>query len=93
MSTKHPQSSKHEEHASKDSEQAMREADAHTRKTNSHDAVPGDDTAHAHSHAAHRSSTFDAHTTPQGNVAADTRQDLKEPPQEVSRSGKEHRKQ
>ncbi len=86
-------SSKPEQHASKDSEQAMREADAHTRKTNSQDAVPGDDTAHSHSHAAHLQNTFDVHTPPQGNLAADTRQDLKEPPQEVSRNGKQHRKQ
>ena len=69
----------------------MRENDAHTRKTNSHDAVPGDDTAHAHSHGAHLKSTFDAHVKPQGNVPADTRQDLNEPPQEVSRSGKGRR--
>ena len=41
------------EHSSKASEQAMHENDAHTKKVNSHDAVPGDDTAHAHSHAAH----------------------------------------
>lgn len=81
----------HEQHSSKDSEQAMREADAHTRKTNSHDAVPGDDTAHAHSHAAHKASTFDVHTPPQGNQPADTRQNLNEPPQEVSRSGKQRR--
>ncbi len=86
-------SDKHEQHTSKDSQQAMREADAHTRKTNSHDAVPGDDTAHAHSHAAHPESSFDVHTPPQGNQPADTRQDLKEPPQEVSRIGKGHRKQ
>ena len=82
---------KHEQHSSKDSEQAMREADAHTRKTNSHDAVPGDDTAHAHSHAAHKASTFDVHTPPQGNQPADTRQNLNEPPQEVSRNGKQRR--
>lgn len=44
---------KHEGHASQASEQAMRENDAHNVKSNSHDAVPGDDTAHAHSHAAH----------------------------------------
>lgn len=53
---------KKEQHASKSSEQAMRENDAHTRKSNSHDAVPGDDTAHAHSHAAHENVTDKAHT-------------------------------
>ena len=43
--------------------------------------------------AAHKKNPFPVHTTPQGNVAADTRQDLKEPPQEVSRIGKTHRNQ
>lgn len=81
------------EHASKDSEQAMRENDAHTRSANLHDAVPGDDTAHAHSHAAHLESTFAAHVEPQGNVPAGTRQDLNEPPQEVSRAGKGHKRE
>ncbi len=52
----------HEEHASKASEQAMHENDAHNRKSNSHDAVPGDDAAHAHSHAAHESETDKTHT-------------------------------
>ena len=85
-------SREHEHHpSSKDSEQAMREADAHTRKTNSHDAVPGDDTAHAHSHAAHLKSSFDEHVPPQGNQPAGVSPSRKEPPQEVSRSGKQHR--
>ena len=83
----------HEQHASKSSEQAMRENDAHTRKTNTHDAVPGDDTAHAHSQAAHLENTFPTHTPPQGNVPAGTRQDLNEPPQEVSRMGKGKRRE
>ena len=82
-----------QQHASKDSQQAMHEADAHSRKSNSHDAVPGDDTAHAHSHAANLKSTFDVHTAPQGNQAPGTRQDLNEPPQEVSRNGKDHGRQ
>lgn len=80
-------------HSSKNSQQAMRENDAHTRKTNSHDAVPGDDTAHAHSHAAHLENAFPSHTPAQGNVPADTRQDLNEPPQEVTRTGKGHRRE
>lgn len=82
-----------QQHSSKDSQQAMRENDAHTRKTNSHDAVPGDDTAHAHSHAAHLQNEFPSHTPAQGNVAADTRQDLNEPPQEVTRAGKGRRRE
>ncbi len=81
------------QHVSKDSEQAMHEADAHHVKSNSHDHVPGDDTAHAHSHAAHLESTFDVHTSPQGNPPADTMQDRNEPPQEVTRTGKGHRNQ
>ena len=88
MSTKHT-----EEHPklSKASEQAMHENDGHNTKLHSKDHVPGDELAHSHSHAAHLKSPFDAHTSPQGNVAADTRQDLKEPPQEVSRVGKQNR--
>lgn len=88
MSTKHT-----EEHhkPSKASEQAMHENDGHTTKLHSKDHVPGDELAHSHSHAAHLKNTFDVHTTPQGNVAADTRQDLKEPPQEISRVGKQNR--
>ncbi|GAC1361673.1 MAG: hypothetical protein NVSMB3_09910 [Acidobacteriaceae bacterium] len=77
--------------SSKDSQQAMREADAHTAKTNSHDAVPGDDTAHAHSQAAHPKSSFEDHLPPQGNQPANIQPNRKEPPQEVSRSGKGHR--
>ena len=83
----------HTKHASKASEQAMHENDAHTPKANSHDAVPGDDTAHAHSHAAHLQSQFDTHTAPEGNQPANTRQDLNEPPQEVSRAGKGRRRE
>ncbi len=81
---------------SRASEQAMHEADAHNRAAQTgtqQDAVPGDDLAHAHSPAAHKNNPFPVHTTPQGNVAADTRQDLKEPPQEVSRIGKTNRNQ
>ncbi len=59
----------HQQHKpSKDSEQAMHEADAHTRKTNSHDAVPGDDTAHSHSEAAHLHIKSDFHEPAQGNA-------------------------
>ena len=50
-------STKHEGHASKASEQAMHENDAHNVKSDSHDAVPGDETAHSHSHAAHTGTT------------------------------------
>ncbi len=53
---------------SKDSEHAMHEADAYTREVNSHDAVPGDDTAHAHSEAAHLHIKSDLHEPAQGNL-------------------------
>lgn len=84
---------KHTEHTTKDSEQAMRENDAHTRKSNSHDAVPGDDTAHAHSHAAHLSELHEK-TKPEGNQPGGSKVgELREPAQEVGRIGKEHRRQ
>ena len=60
--------SKEHEHASKASEQAMHENDAHSRKTNSNEAVPGDGTAHAHSHAAHLHEKTHLHEPPQGNL-------------------------
>jgi len=44
---------KHEGHASKASEQAMHENDAHNPQNKSQDAVPGEESAHSHSHAAH----------------------------------------
>ena len=87
MSEKHSE----QHHPSKASEQAMHENDGHTTKTHSKDHVPGDELAHSHSHAAHLENTFDVHSTPQGNQAADTRQDLKEPPQETSRTGRKNK--
>ena len=77
MSTKHTDP---HHTPSKASEQAMHENDGHTTKAHAKDHVPGDELAHSHSHAAHLQNTFDSHTTPQGNIAADTRQDLNEPP-------------
>ncbi len=77
--------------SSKDSQQAMHEADAHTAHSNTNDAVPGDDTAHAHSHTAHPKSNFDEHLPPQGNQPANIQPNRKQPPEEISRSGKQHR--
>lgn len=57
-------SNEHKDHASKDSLEAMHENDARSR--GSQDAVPGDDTAHAHSHAAHEAGEK-AHTKPTGD--------------------------
>ena len=53
---------KHEGHASKASEQAMHENDAHNPQNKSQDAVPGDETAHSHSHAAHETEAHKTHT-------------------------------
>ncbi len=53
---------------SKASEQAMKEADAHSAATHTEDAVPGADTAHAHSQAAHLHENSDLHEPPQGNA-------------------------
>ena len=85
----------HEHHASPASEQAMRENDAHTRKTNSHDAVPGDDVAHAHSHAAHLvEDQKDTKTKPEGNLRQGSEPGARrEPPMDIGRIGKDHRKQ
>ena len=80
MSNQHSKHSEEHHTPSKASLEAMHENDGHTTKVHAKDHVPGDELAHSHSHAAHPENTFDAHTAPQGNVAADTRQDLKEPP-------------
>ncbi len=53
---------------SKASEQAMKEADAHSPTTHSENAVPGEDTAHAHSQAAHLHEKSNLHEPPQGNA-------------------------
>ena len=83
----------HEKHASKASEQAMRENDAHNRKSNSHDAVPGDDTAHAHSQAEHLGDVHEK-TKPEGNQPGGSKVgELRQPAQEVGRLGKDNRRQ
>jgi hypothetical protein len=76
--------------ASRANEDAMHANDAHNPTIASKDAVPGIDAEHAHSHAAHLhdDAGFKANLPKQGNLAADTRQDLREPPQEPSRNGK-----
>ena len=55
------------EHASKDSLDAMKENDR--RAAGSTDAVPGEDTEHAHSAAAHLHGAK-AHTKPVGDLRA-----------------------
>lgn len=53
------------------------------------DAVPEDDTAHAHSHAAHLATEGSVHTSPE-NYGKQGREPgtLKEPPQDPRTSGK-----
>ncbi len=78
-------------------ERALKEADKHTASSNQNaDPVPApDDGGHAHSQAAHLGSHVQEHTRPAGNLphGATTPGQLREPPQEISRVGKEHRKQ
>ena len=75
----------HEQHASKASEEAMRENDAHTRKVNNHDAVPGDDTAHAHSHAAHLDETHGKTKIEPGQAGGSKIEELREPTMDRTR--------
>ena len=58
------------------------------------DAVPGDDKAHAHSHAAHLGSEGNVHIAPEG-IGKQGREagSLNQPPQDPKRSGKEHARQ
>lgn len=99
-------SSKHtEEHhtPSKASQQAMHENDGHTTKAHAKDHVPGDELAHSHSQAAHLhiedanaylSDKENAQTKPEGNLRQGAHPTgLREPPMEVSRVGKQHRRQ
>jgi hypothetical protein len=55
------------------------------------DAVPGDDNAHAHSHAAHLGNTGTLHLAPEG-VGKQGREagSLNQPPQDPTRNGKTH---
>ena len=58
------------------------------------DAVPGEDKAHAHSHAAHLATEGNAHTVPEGNHKQGVEPGaLREPPQDPGRNGKSVRRQ
>lgn len=58
------------------------------------DAVPGDDKAHAHSHAAHLQAEGNEHTKPAGNLRQGAEPGaLREPPQDPGRIGKSFRRQ
>ncbi len=58
------------------------------------DAVPGEDTAHAHSHAAHLGTEGNVRTSPE-SYGKQGREPgtLKEPPQDPRGSGKTHNRQ
>jgi hypothetical protein len=55
------------------------------------DAVPGNDKAHAHSHAAHLGSEGNVHVEPEG-IGKQGRESgsLNQPPQDPRRNGKTH---
>lgn len=78
---------------SKASEQAMKEADAHSALTHTDDAVPGDDdTAHAHSQAAHLHEKSKLHEPPQGNAPQGPRPGReRQPPTGVTRTDRSSR--
>jgi hypothetical protein len=58
------------------------------------DAVPGDDKAHAHSHAAHLESEGNVHLAAEG-IGKQGREagSLDRPPQDPNRNGKTHTRQ
>ena len=58
------------------------------------DAVPGDDKAHAHSHAAHLGTEGHVHTLPEGDRKQGAEPGaLREPPQDPRRNGKTHNRE
>ncbi len=55
------------------------------------DAVPGDDKAHAHSHAAHLGTEGKVHTSPEGYGKQGREPGTEnQPPQDPNRNGKTH---
>jgi hypothetical protein len=74
-------------------EQAMKDADRHGEGQKVDPVPMPENGSHAHSQAAHLGSAHE-HTKPAGNLPHGAAPgELREPPQEVSRVGKEHRKQ
>jgi len=80
-------------------EKAIEDSDRHAMDGNGTgknvDPIPmPDNGAHEKSHAAHLGGTVHDRTKPQGNLRQGAAPgELREPPQEISRVGKEHRKQ
>ena len=91
MSQTHTEQTKSVRQGSTD-ERAMKDADL--RANEGADPVPAPEKGgHAHSHAAHPGDAK-GKTKPEGNLRQGSEPGaLREPPQEVSRIGKEHRKQ
>jgi hypothetical protein len=74
-------------------ERAMEDADRHAQ--GSKDPIPMPESGgHEKSHAAHPGGNVHDRTKPEGNLRQGAAPGaLREPPQEISRVGKEHRKQ
>ena len=99
MSNKHAHEAKEEVKKHSDVlESAMKDADRHTVGGEHADSVPmPDNGSHARSQAAHLdagSPSGHEHTNPAGGLKHGvTLGELREPPQQISRTGKLHRKQ
>jgi hypothetical protein len=75
-------------------ESAIEDVDRHKAGAKVDPIPMPDDGAHEKSHAAHLGGTVHDRTRPEGNLRHGTAPgELREPPQEISRIGKEHRKQ
>lgn len=69
-------------------------ADVHRHTRGRVDPIPMPDRGgHQKSHAAHLGGDHHDRTKPEGNLRHGAAGELREPPQEVSRVGKKHRKQ
>ncbi len=88
MSQTHAHPDKHTNHSG--DAKAMHEADAAGVEAQ---PIPApEEGSHARSHAAHLHAPADAHTLPAGNLRQGSAPGaLKQPPQEISRAGKQHR--
>ena len=77
-------------------ERAIEEADMHASGgARNVDPVPAPDNgSHSHSHAAHLGGNVQEHTRTPGNLpTGPASQELREPPMDINRIGKKHRKQ
>lgn len=76
-------------------ESAIEDVDRHHKAGAKVDPIPmPDDGAHEKSHAAHLGGNVHDRTRPEGNLRQGAAPgELRQPPQETSRIGKEHRKQ